>query len=167
MAPNTCHCEPGWGGSNCSSGKSSSCCCLWAVTSLWVWLWFSVKALKRKNRLLYRLTGWATAQQTNALFSWLAFFMFVRHYHCPTLNHKMLLIPCLTSLHFCVCTKYINMLKANCPEHPFDPRSSCHSVLSSLWSGWAQQTCTWGWYYSPIELVSTEAYLHVCPSWRH
>lgn len=34
MAPNTCQCEPGWGGSNCSSGKSSSCCCLWAVISL-------------------------------------------------------------------------------------------------------------------------------------
>ncbi|KAK5878489.1 hypothetical protein CesoFtcFv8_023889 [Champsocephalus esox] len=28
IAPNTCQCEPGWGGSNCSSGKSSSCCCL-------------------------------------------------------------------------------------------------------------------------------------------
>lgn len=55
MAPNTCQCEPGWGGSNCSSGKSSSCCCLWAVIPLCVWLWFSVKALwthKRKNRLV-------------------------------------------------------------------------------------------------------------------
>lgn len=39
MAPNTCQCEPGWGGSNCSSGKSSSCCCLLAVVSLCVCLW--------------------------------------------------------------------------------------------------------------------------------
>ncbi|XP_014881605.1 multiple epidermal growth factor-like domains protein 10 isoform X2 [Poecilia latipinna] len=28
MAPNTCRCEPGWGGSNCSSGEFFSCCCL-------------------------------------------------------------------------------------------------------------------------------------------
>lgn len=63
MAPNTCQCEPGWGGSNCSSGKSSSCCCLWAVISLCVRLWFSVKALlihKRKNRLWCRLTDYCT-----------------------------------------------------------------------------------------------------------
>lgn len=45
MAPNTCQCEPGWGGSNCSSGKSSSCRCLWVVMFLWVcvtlflWKW--------------------------------------------------------------------------------------------------------------------------------
>lgn len=24
IAPNTCQCEPGWGGPNCSSGKSTS-----------------------------------------------------------------------------------------------------------------------------------------------
>ncbi|XP_038135161.1 multiple epidermal growth factor-like domains protein 10 [Cyprinodon tularosa] len=28
MEPNTCRCEPGWGGSNCSSGEFFSCCCL-------------------------------------------------------------------------------------------------------------------------------------------
>lgn len=28
VAPNTCQCEPGWGGADCSSGKSSSWSCL-------------------------------------------------------------------------------------------------------------------------------------------
>lgn len=55
MAPNTCQCEPGWGGSNCSSGKSPSCCCLWDS--------FSVKALlihERNNRLWCHLTDFCT-----------------------------------------------------------------------------------------------------------
>lgn len=47
MAPNTCQCEPGWGGSNCSSGKSSSCCCLWAGTPLCVWLLWKYSELTR------------------------------------------------------------------------------------------------------------------------
>lgn len=85
MAPNTCQCEPGWGGSNCSSGKSSSCCCLWAVKSLCVWLCFFVKALwthRRKNRQLYHLTDCYTVpyhtnteQERNTLLSW-RFFSF-------------------------------------------------------------------------------------------
>lgn len=50
-APNTCQCEPGWGGSNCSSGKSSSCRCLWQGTSFTVRLMFSALLVgERKNQ---------------------------------------------------------------------------------------------------------------------
>lgn len=101
MAPNTCQCEPGWGGSNCSSGKSSSCCCLWAV-SLCVWLWFSVKVLwthKRPNRQpywwLHCVSEKHQRNKTLSLFSSLSFsffslFLYQLSYCCTyTLTSRM------------------------------------------------------------------------------
>lgn len=63
MAPNTCQCEPGWGGSNCSSGKSSSCCCLFTIMTLWVGLVFCKNTLNSQEEnqtvlvLLYHTNG--------------------------------------------------------------------------------------------------------------
>lgn len=63
MAPNTCQCEPGWGGSNCSSGKSSSCCCLFTIMTLWVGLVFCKNTLNSQEGnqtvliLLYHTNG--------------------------------------------------------------------------------------------------------------
>lgn len=64
MAPNTCQCEPGWGGSNCSSGKSSSCCCLWQVTSFTVRLMFSALLVgERKIKPGCRVSDYRTVPE--------------------------------------------------------------------------------------------------------
>lgn len=77
MAPNTCQCDPGWGGSNCSSGKSSSCCCPLPVISLCVTL-FSVKVLRTRKSKNRRLTDYCIVShqrsQRSELFVLMAIF---------------------------------------------------------------------------------------------
>lgn len=57
VSPDTCHCEPGWGGPDCSSGESG-------VSEGWMAPWLRLRRAWAEHMLDY--SCWAAAAQASA-----------------------------------------------------------------------------------------------------